>query len=113
MLDPVIRPIPSSDAAFARAADAALTELADSDRADQQLGPALVAALRPAYPNVVVRPIERQAGGVPDLDVWYAFRDGDGRADEGSGPGAILVADTARQRHQAAIDASEAVSQPD
>jgi hypothetical protein len=76
VLDPEIRPIPSSDPAFARAAQDALTELKSSEWADQRLGHALAAELRPAYPNVVVRPMERIAGVVDVLDVWYIFRDG-------------------------------------
>ena len=78
MLDPLVRPIPSSDADFVRAAENALARLLAAGWADDRLGPGLATELRDRYPTVVVRQMDRLAAIVENRVVWYVFRDGDG-----------------------------------
>ena len=78
MLEPAVRPIPSSDDDFSAAAAGALARARAAGLMDIRLGMALVSELKKSYPNVVARQMEPLAAIGEPGSVWYVFRDGDG-----------------------------------
>ena len=88
MLEPAVRPIPSSDDDFSAAAAGALARARAAGLMDIRLGMALVSELKKSYPNVVARQMEPLAAIGELGSVWYVFRDGDGAAHvDGDGDG--------------------------